>query len=202
MDEIGLPEPSLKGSMSVEEAMQRRRSRRRFGAEPLSLQQVSQLLWCAQGITGPHGRRRTAPSAGATCPMELFVAVGEGTVEGLAAGLYRYLPAGHALRKKSDGDVRALVAGAALGQDFLAEAPLDILMAADYGRTGERYGERGARYVHMEAGHISENIYLQAEALGLGTVAVGAFDDRRMAEAFRLPAHLKPLYLMPVGRPR
>jgi len=202
MDKIRLPKPSLKGGMSVEEAIGRRRSRRGFRDEPLSLQQVGQLLWCAQGITGPHGRKRAAPSAGATYPMELFVAVGKGTAGELPAGIYHYLPAEHALERTFEGDARGRIAAAALGQDFLAEAPLDILMAADYGRTGERYGGRGPRYVHMEAGHISQNVYLQAEALGLGTVAVGAFDDARMAEVFRLPDRLKPLYLMPVGRPR
>jgi len=134
--------------------------------------------------------------------MELFIAVGEGTVTGLARGVYRYVPSEHALVQTARADVRASVAEAALGQQFLAQAPLDVLFAADYGRTTGRYGERGMRYVHMEVGHIGENIYLQAEAMGLGTVAVGAFRDDQVAKAFGLPRGLAPLYLMPVGYPR
>jgi len=201
MANVKLPEPRLKGEMSVEEAVQRRRSRRHFTAAPLTLEQLSQLLWSAQGITDPGGRKRAAPSAGATYPMDLFVAVGPKTVGDLGPGVYRYVPAGHELAEVFGGDVRAQVAEAALGQDFLGSAPLDILMAADYGRTAGRYGERAPRYVHMEAGHISQNLYLQAEALGLGTVAVGAFRDEAMARVFRLPSHLTPLYLMPIGHP-
>ncbi len=196
-----LPKPRLKGEMSVEEAVQRRRSRRHFTQAPLTLEQLGQLLWCAQGITDAGGRKRAAPSAGATYPMEIFVAVGPRTVGDLEAGVYRYVPAGHELEEVFGGDIRAEISEAALGQDFLESAPLDILMAADYGRTSGRYGERAPRYVHMEAGHIGQNVYLQAEALGLGTVAVGAFRDEAVARAFRLPSHLVPLYLMPVGHP-
>ena len=201
MSNVKLPEPKTKGEMSVEEAVQRRRSRRHFTDAPLTLEQLGQLLWAAQGTAEPGGRRRTAPSAGAAYPMELFVAVGPKTGGELGAGVYRYMPAGHELEEALDGDVRAQIAEAALGQDFLESAPLDVLMAADYGRTSARYGERAPRYVHMEAGHISQNVYLQAEALGLGTVAVGAFRDEAVARAFGLPSHLTPLYLMPIGHP-
>jgi len=198
----GLPEPALKGKMSVEEAISKRRSRRSFAARQLTLAQLGQILWCAQGITGPKGRKRAAPSAGATYPMEVYVAVGKGGVEGLEAGIYRYDPLSHSIEKTGGGDVRTLVVSAALGQEFLAQAPVDILVAADYDRTTGHYGERGVRYVHMEAGHIGQNVHLQAEALGLGTVMVGAFRDEQVARVFGLPATLTPLYLMPVGYTR
>ncbi len=200
---VQLPEPAAKGEMSLEEAIGNRRSRRAFSNRPLSLDQVSQLLWSAQGITGGRGGKRAAPSAGATYPVELFVAVGKGSVAGLETGIYRYVPSRHVLSRTGTEDVRAKVASAALGQQFLAEAPVDLLIAADYKRTTTaRYGERGIRYVHMEIGHVSQNIYLQAEALGLGTVAVGAFRDERVAKTFGLSADLAPLCLMPLGYTR
>jgi len=199
---VELLRPETKGKMSLEEAIARRRSVRSFAPKPLTLQQVSQIMWCAQGVTDADGMKRASPSAGATYPMEIFIAVGEGTVTGLGCGVYQYVPDKHALVRRTDKDVRARVAAAALGQRFLAEAPLDVLMAADYKRTTGRYRERGVRYVHMEAGHIGENIYLQAEALGLGTVAVGAFEDDAVGEAFGLPKGLEAVYMMPVGYAR
>jgi SagB-type dehydrogenase family enzyme len=199
---VELPPAHKDSDMSVEAAMASRRSRRDFSSRPLSLDQMGQLAWCAQGITGPSGRKRTAPSAGATYPLEVLFAVGQGGVNGLEAGVYRYVPGEHHLQKEGDGDIRGDVAAAALGQGFLADAPVDILLAADYARTARRYGDRARRYVHMEIGHVGENIYLQAQALGLDTVAVGAFDDDRLAEVFGLPQNLAPLYLMPVGHAR
>lgn len=201
-DRIALPGAATDGEASVERAISRRRSRRSFAATTLSKAQLAQILWAAQGITGPRGRMRAAPSAGATFPMELLLAVGKGGVDGLPVGVYRYVPSDHALAPLMARDVRREVAAAALGQGFLAEAPVVVLMAADYRRTAVRYGERGARYVHMEVGHIGQNIYLQAEALGLATVAVGAFDDEAIAHVFELPGELAPLYLMPVGYAR
>jgi len=199
MASIKLPEPKLEGRLSVEGAIQRRRSRRDYSEEPLTIGELAQLLWAAQGITSTRERKRAAPSAGATFPMEVFVAVGPKTVGDLAPGVYRYVPAEHSLEKTMDGDIRAQVAAAALGQEFLEVAPVSILMAAQYARTGNRYGERARRYVAMEAGHIGQNIHLQAEALDLGTVAVGAFRDQSVAAAFKLPPQLEPVYLMPVG---
>jgi SagB-type dehydrogenase family enzyme len=199
---VRLPDPQLKGDVSVEEAIRNRRSRRSFTPEALTLEELTQVLWAAQGVTERGGRKRAAPSAGATYPMQLFVAVGANCVRELQPGIYRYLPGDHALEPRTQGDVRQHIAAAALGQDFLAVAPVSILMAADYERTTGRYGSRGVRYVAMEAGHIGQNIYLQAEALRLGTVAVGAFDDKGLAGAFRLPQELQALYLMPVGHTR
>ncbi len=201
MSPVELPDPRTESDVSVEEAIASRRSRRSFAARPLTLQQLGQILWAAQGLTGPQGRKRAAPSAGATYPMFVYVAVGQGGVEGLEAGVYRYVPEQHALQPRREGDVRGQVSGAALGQSSLTEAPLDLLLAAEYERTTRRYGERGIRYVAIEVGHVGENVYLQAEALGLGTVAVGAFDDEAVGTAFGIPEEQDALYLMPVGYP-
>jgi len=200
-NEVGLPRPAENGRMSVEETISRRRSCRIFASTPLSLRQLAQLLWCAQGVTARAASGRAAPSAGATYPIEVFVAVGDGTVEGLSRGVYRYNPPRHVLEPCGGKDVRPQVASAALEQRFLATAPVDLLIAADYRRTGRRYGERAVRYVHMEVGHVGQNVHLQCEALGLGTVAVGAFSDDDVKSAFGLPGELSPLYLMPVGHP-
>ena len=196
---VQLPAPDTKGAMPVECAIQKRCSHRSFSGEALSLPELAQVLWCAQGLTGQ--RRRAAPSAGATYPIELLAAVGSGTVAGLEAGVYRYVPARHVLLNSAAGDIRSGVADAAWGQRFLASAPADLLIAAVFGRTTGRYGEGGIRYVHMEVGCVAQNVHLQCEALGLGTVMVGAFDEAGVAAIFGLPADVVPLCLMPVGRP-
>ena len=195
---IQLPAPSLTGEVSVEEAIASRRSIRSYADSPLTLQEFSQLLWAAQGITDPVRGFRSAPSAGATYPLTVFAAVSEGGVLGLEPGIYEYLPELHGLRLVRRGDFSEELAEAALGQAWVREAPVCLVIAADYSRTTRVYGERGVRYVHMEAGHVGENIYLQATAMGLGTVAVGAFHDDEVAEI--LQAGLSPLYIFPVGR--
>lgn len=197
--DIELPPPEFKGSMSVEEAIRMRRSMRDFQDNPLSLEQVSQLLWAGQGIT--EGFKRAAPSAGATYPLTLYLVVGEEGVEGLLSGVYEYVPKTHSLVLVKTGDFRQRVATACLGQTFIQEAPVNIVIAAEYERTTARYGERGKRYVHMEAGHVGENIYLQAVALSLGTVVVGAFLDVDLQQVLDLPEEQVPLYVMPVGYP-
>ncbi len=199
---IQLPDPHTESDVSVEKAISSRRSKRDFKDKPIGMQQVAQLMWSAQGITGQRGRKRAAPSAGATYPMVVFVAVGENGVGGIPAGVYRYVPEKHALKEIRSGDVRGGVAEAALGQNFIAEAPVDIILGANYRRTARRYGERAKRYVRMEAGHVSQNIYLQAETLGLGTVSVGAFEDDELSEVCDLPDNVAPLYVMPVGHAR
>lgn len=196
---VELPSPSYKGSMSVEEAIKLRRSIRDYQDKPLSLDQVSQLLWAGQGIT--EGIKRAAPSAGATYPLTLYVMVGDNSVTGMAAGIYEYTPKTHSLALVKAGDFRQKLADACLYQIFIAEAPVVIIIAAEYEKTTARYGERGKRYVHMEAGHVGENIYLQAVALNLGTVVVGAFLDVDVAEVVGLPEEQVPLYVMPVGYP-
>ncbi len=197
-----MPPPRLAGRMSVEEAILRRRSRRKFSVQPISLEELGQLLWAAQGITDGRTGFRAAPSAGATYPLIIYVVVGENGVVGLEAGVYRYVPKNHSLILVRIGDYRRELCVECLGQECVLTAPVSIVIAADYGRTTSVYGERGRlRYVPMEAGHASENVYLQAEALGLGTVAVGAFDDEGVRRIIGCSPEETPLYVMPVGKP-
>lgn len=196
---IPLPAPETRGTVSVEEAISRRRSIREYSKQPLTLRELSQLLWAAQGITEHKWKLRAAPSAGATYPIEVYVVVGEDDVVGLSPGVYQYIPDGHELRLLFLGDVRDQLSSASLGQAWVAQAPVDLVITAVYERTTMRYGDRGVRYVHMEAGHVAENIYLEATALNLGTVAVGAFEDEEVQKALGLPGDHKPLYVMPVG---
>jgi SagB-type dehydrogenase family enzyme len=191
----------VEGPLSVEAALLARRSVRSFAPGALALEQVAQLLWSAQGVTaGLAGSRRTAPSAGALYPLEVALVAGE--VEGLSAGVYRYLPEGHALRPVLNGDLRAALAEAALGQSWIAGAACGLVLAAVYRRTTRKYGARGRRYVHMEAGHAAQNVYLQARALGLGTTMVGAFQDEKVQRLLGFEADEAPLCILPVGRLR
>ncbi|MGQ9473369.1 MAG: SagB/ThcOx family dehydrogenase [Candidatus Caldatribacteriaceae bacterium] len=199
-ENITLLAPKRESSLSLEEALFRRRSVRSFQGEPLLLEELAQLVFAACGITEELYGFRTAPSAGALYPLELLVVVGK--VEGLSPGIYRYLPQKHQLEKLLSGDRRAELCQAALSQGSIREAPVVLVIAAEYEKTTRRYGERGIRYVHMEAGHVGQNIYLQAESLGLGTVAIGAFQDQEVARALNLPPKLVPLYIFPVGKPR
>jgi SagB-type dehydrogenase family enzyme len=185
--------------MTLEEAILKRRSRRDFRDSPLTLWEISQVLWAAQGITDKTGLR-AAPSAGALYPLDLYLVVGREGVEGLGEGVYHYLPQSHSLEPTLEGDVRQTLARLSLGQMSIAEAPLSLLITAEYERTTEKYGDRGVRYVHMEAGHVGQNVYLQAEALGLGTVTIGAFQDEEISKALNLPRSYRPLYVMPIGR--
>jgi SagB-type dehydrogenase family enzyme len=159
----------------------------------LALEQISQLLWAA---SGKNLYRRTAPSAGATYPLEIYLVVGE--VEGLEPGIYHYSSSRHSLESVKEQDIRNRLAAAALGQGMITRAPSSIVIAADYVRTSSRYGPRGIRYVHMEAGHVGQNISLQANALSLGTVMIGAFDDPQVREI--LGVEEEPLYIIPVGK--
>jgi SagB-type dehydrogenase family enzyme len=155
------------------------------------------LLWAAQGFNDPRGLR-TAPSAGALYPLETYLVAGN--VQGLAPGVYRYRPDGHKLERLLEGDKRHVLAGAALGQRPVSEGAVDIVFTAVYSRTTGKYGERGVRYVHIEVGHAGQNLCLQATALGLGAVTVGAFVDELVAKALNLPQNEQPLYIIPVGR--
>jgi SagB-type dehydrogenase family enzyme len=197
-DGILLPDPALEGAMSLEEAISGRRSRRDFGDSPLTATEISQILWAGQGITDPEGHR-TAPSAGATYPLELYLVAGEQGVEGLGEGVYHYIPQSHSLELTLGGDIRQTVAELASGQMYIAEAPAILVITAEYERTTQVYGDRGVRYVHLEAGHVGQNVALQVEALGLGTVTVGSFSDAELAEALNLPPNHEPLYVMPIG---
>lgn len=201
-DIVYLPEVDMagegEGSLPVEAALSRRRSVRDYRADPLALAEAGQLLWAAQGITGPDGRKRTAPSAGALYPLEVYLVAGR--VEGLPAGIYRYQPDRHALLRVAQGDIRQVLSEAALDQECVRDAPAALVFAAVYGRTTGKYGDRGVRYVHMEVGHAAQNVYLQAESLGLGTVMVGAFHDDRVQAVLHMAADEEPLAIMPAGR--
>jgi len=194
---IKLPEPRKTGRVSVEEAINSRRSRRSYKNEPISLNEISQLCWAAQGITEPIYKFRAAPSAGALYPLEIFLVVGNSEIE---AGIYHYSPSTHSLGLVKEGDYREDLCEASLGQSAVEEGALSIVITAIYERTMKKYGERGIRYVHMEAGHVAQNVYLQAEALGLGTVSIGAFYDDKVRDVLSLPEEHVPLYVMPVGR--
>lgn len=194
---ISLPKPKIKGDKSIEEVLSKRRSIREYSNKPISLAELSQLLWSAQGITNNYGQR-TAPSAGATYPLELLVVAGN--VNGLPAGIYRYQPSSHSLILESSGDKRSELSKASLSQNMILKAPCSIIITAIYERTTKRYGERGVRYVHNEVGHASQNVSLQAEALGLKTVVVGAFQDEQVSKVLSLTKEEKPLYIMPIGK--
>jgi len=193
-----LPPPNLTGTLSFEEALSARRSVRSYGSKALTWQEIGQLLWASQGITLDRGPSqpglRSAPSAGALYPLETYVVTGE--------GLYHYLPADHAVRHTPKLGLRQDLWEPGLKQDWIREAPAVFILAAVFERTAARYGARAARYVHMEAGHAAENLLLQAVALGLGGVVIGAFYDQQVATVLELPEQQEPLYLIPVGHPR
>lgn len=199
MDAIRLPPPRTESAFPLERALQERRSVRSFTARPLSLDEVGQLLWAAQGVTAPGGLR-TAPSAGALYPLEVTLVAG--AVDGLQPGLYRYLPASHALTPLGGGDRRAALSRAALHQTWLQEAPAAFAFGAVEARTAAKYGTRSPRYVHIEVGHAAQNLLLQARALGLAAGVIGAFDDAKVAEVLGMRDEEKPLYLIPVGSER
>lgn len=194
---VPLPPPRLDSSCSVERALHTRRTTREFSNQAITLGELSQLLWAAQGITSPEGFR-TAPSAGALYPLE--VSLTAGNVEGLGAGIYRYVPETHRLTRTASGDVRSPLASAALGQDWFEASAAVLVFATVEQRTTRKYGTRGGRYIHIEVGHAAQNVALQAVCLGLATAVVGAFDDTRVGELMKLPPGEQPLYLMPVGR--
>lgn len=195
---ISLPPVSVAtDGQPLERLLQQRRSVRTFNKAPLSLAELGQLLWAAQGITHPQGLR-TAPSAGALYPLELYVVAG--AVEGLPSAVYRYLPKGHRLLQTTPGDRRRALAGTTFDQPWLADAAVVIVFTAIYARTTRKYAERGVRYVHMEVGHAAQNLFLQAEAQALGSVVMGAFRDGEVSKLLDLPADTEPLLLMPVGR--
>ena len=197
-DHIKLPPHQSKGTMTVEEALEKRRSRRGYSDAPLMLKDVAQILWAAQGITHRRGGLRTAPSAGALYPLEIYLI--SGNVEGLTAGLYRYQPVGHKLIFLKDGDLRDKLSWAVLFQNWIQSAPAIVVISAVYQRTEEKYETMAKRYVHMEVGHVSQNIYLQATSRNLETVFVGAFADKQIQKILKLPRDHIPVGLMPLGQ--
>lgn len=209
---VQLPAPQYDSRMSVEKAIRLRRSVREYVDSPLSISEISQILWAAQGFTQERkdpprmwnpkyewqGGLRTAPSAGALYPMEIYLLVGN--VDGLAKGVYKFIPKNHSLQRVMAVDKRADLCNAALKQASIEKAPAVIVMAGVYERTSFKYGERAERYVHIEVGSIAENVYLQGMTLGIGTVIIGAFYDKDVKSVLRLPEDEHPLAIMPLGK--
>ncbi len=201
---VKLPDPDLNGSMSVEEAIQNRRSVREYANKSLSIKDVSQLMWAAQGITDKQTNFRAAPSSGRTYPLEIYLVVGKGGVEGVEEGVYHYNNTNHELEKILSGDKRSELSKAADGQAWVANAPVNIVITGSYQRTMNKYGNNNLsiRFVHLEAGHAGENIYLQATARGLVTVSLGSFNDNTVKTLLNIQADETTLYIFPVGFPK
>jgi SagB-type dehydrogenase family enzyme len=196
--EIKLPEPRLDSAISIEKVLCMRRSVREFTKDPLDLAQIAQLLWAAQGVTGAEAHR-TAPSAGGLYALEIYVIAAN--VKGLPAGIYKYECLTHEVVSLIEGDMRQQLSRAALEQTSITQAAAIFALSAVYERVTGKYGERGMRYAHMEAGHAAQNLLLQAVALGLGAVLVGAFNDAKVKRALSLSKQEVPLYLIPIGKP-
>jgi SagB-type dehydrogenase family enzyme len=194
---IMLPAPQYDSKVSIEQCLLHRRSFRSYIWKELTLQEVSQLLWSAQGITSDRGFR-TAPSAGALYPLEVYLVAGN--VQNLIPGVYRYRPINHDIVKVLDGDKRDALAEAALMQSWVKEGAIALVFTAIYSRTTEKYGDRGIRYVHIELGHAAQNLCLQATAMELGAGTVGAFRDQQVSDLLNLPGDEQPLYIIPIGK--
>ncbi len=195
---IKLPPPDKKGTISVEEAINNRRTYRKFGPGSVTLNLLSQLFWSAQGVTSPAGFR-TAPSAGALYPLEVYAVVGD--VDGVEAGVYHYIAPTHSMERVKKGDFRKALGIAALMQLWIKDAPVSIVITGDYERTKKKYKDRGTQFVHIEVGHAAQIILLQAQALGLVVGEVGAFFDAGVAQTLSLPEELTPFLILPVGKP-
>lgn len=201
----GLPSPRTVGSVSLEETLLNRRSRRSYTNEPITSDDLSQILWAAYGISKPmpnprlSGGFKTAPSAGATYPLEIYALVGN--VKDIEPGVYKYIPDGHKIIRVIDRDVKPELCSAALNQEMIKDAPACLLYSAIYSRATRVYGNRGRdRYVCIDLGHSAENVYLQAEALHLGTCAIGAFNDNEVRKVMQIPEEEELLYIMPIGK--
>ncbi len=206
-----LPLPKLDGGMSVEEALAKRRSIKHlkfkfFLDKPMSVKQLGQLLWAAQGINDVERGFRTAPSAGRSYPLKLYVFIGDKSVkrnkeEYVPAGIYIYEPLIHALALVKRGDHREeLAEGIITGYNkkLVVSAPVSIAVFANYEKMKYK-GENGVRYVILEVGHMAQNVYLQAVSLGMGTLAIGAFHKELVKKAAKAEPEEDPIYILPVG---
>lgn len=198
---VNLPAPEVTGQVSVETAIKNRRSVRTYTNQSLSLNDVSQLLWAAQGVTDTEKNYRAAPSGGRAYPLEVYLLAGKGGVTGLGEGLYHYNPSAHQLEKLSSSDIRSNLSEVADGQPWVSQAPVDIIITGVYQRTIDKYGNNNVsvRFVQQESGHAGENIYLEATARGLVTVALGSFDDAKVKTLLKLPSNENTLYIFPAG---
>ncbi len=200
---VSLPAPQLTGNLSVEAAIQNRRSVRHYSNQSVTVGNVSQILWSAQGITDTQYQLRAAPSAGQVYPLEIYVIAGP-NVSGLKEGVYQYEPSNNTLEMFMNGDLRGNLSDIADGQPWVKQAPLDILITGDNQKMINKYPDKdlSTRFVDLEAGHVGENIYLQAESLGLVTVSLGSFDSNQLSQKFELPSNETPLYIFPIGHPQ
>lgn len=198
-ENISLPLPQIQKGLT--HTIQSRQSKRQFLNKPLTIDQITSLLWAAGGkkVDAITAASRTIPSAGATFPLEIFLVVGKNGAEGIPSGLYHYSVDNHSLESISKEDKRKALAQVCLGQDFIVQAPVSVVICADYSRTTGRYGSRGVRYVHIEVGHSCQNAYLMATDLGLATVEVGAFNDAQLKRLLGLDESLEPLAVLPFG---
>ena len=188
--EIQLPEPIIDSNTSIEKCIITRESIRKFEESKIELEKLSNLFWAAQG---KKGSKRCVPSAGATYPLDVY-----GLIKG--KGLFLYHLQDHKLILKSAKEQMCQeIAKAAWDQTFICEAYLNIIICADFTRTTKSYGERGVRYVLMEVGHCAQNIHLEAVALGLASVPIGAFKDNLVKKIMELPDNIDPLYIVPIG---
>jgi len=194
---IKLPKPQYDSNVSIEETLLKRRSIRSYKSEPLAIAEISQLLWSAQGVTNRKGFR-TAPSAGALYPLEVYIAAGN--VTDLDAGIYKYYPHRHEIVNTVKGDKRSELCRAGLGQSSIKNAPAVMVFCAVFERVTGSYGKRGIQYVHMEVGHAIQNVCLQAISLGLGSVIIGAFNDYDVKEVMNFELDEHPLLILPVGK--
>ena len=188
---VHLTKPKLMGTVSFEEALAKRRSIRLFANKPLEYEQISQLAWAGQGITEKQRGLRTAPSAGEIYPIELYFATEE--------GLFVYRPAEHSLEQTSDKDIRSSLAAAASMQESVATAGCDIIIAGSARKLTTQFRNKAKTYMLLEAGHVAQNILLQAACLNLGSVPVGGFTAKQVSRACRLPAGFEPVYIICVG---
>jgi SagB-type dehydrogenase family enzyme len=201
-----LPSPDTYGNITLEKVLSHRRSHRSFLKNAIVAEDLSQILWAAYGITRPlqgysqmRGGLRTVPSAGATYPLELYALIGD--VKNIKPGVYRYLSQTHEIIRIIDRDIKKELSTAAYNQEMISNAPACLFYSAIFSRSTKRYGDRGyKRYVCMDLGHSAQNVYLQAEALNIGTCAIGAFDDLKVKEVMKLPDEEEPLYIMPIGK--
>ena len=200
---VSLPAPQLTGNLSVEASIENRRSVRHYSNQSVTLGNVSQILWSAQGITDTQYQLRSAPSAGQVYPLEIYVIAGP-NVSGLKEGVYQYEPSNNTLEMFMNGDLRSNLSDIADGQPWVKQAPLDILITGDNQKMINKYPDKdlSTRFVDLEAGHVGENIYLQAESLGLVTVSLGSFDSNQLSQKFELPRNETPLYIFPIGHPQ
>jgi SagB-type dehydrogenase family enzyme len=186
-----LPPPRYESEVSIEKALLERRSIRSYKEEPLTLNDLSQILWAAQGITEPKKGLRAAPSPRALYLLQVYVL--PGNVTNLPMGTYRYEPQGHELVKTADGNKKAELFQAA-GQTPIKNAPVALVI------TGLSEKTKNPAWIYLEAGHAAENVYLQSVSLKLGTVAMAGFKEEEVRKVLNLPEKERVIYIMPMGK--